>query len=192
MDLSNQKIVSVKYTQYKKDISSMSLEELELEEKEREETRKYLELTLEEEKELDERPISDKYTAFTEDQFIIRKQIASKICTKILEMSKQEKIYMSQKYIDIYKKFPYSNFYTTKDGSAIFRCYDIYLPPDRSNAYGLHIASCAKLFVHLIEYVNVDQLVPVDRWTFEQTERIKNNRNPGIFCDPLGFSIAIT
>lgn len=130
-------------------------------------------------------------TGLTEDQLVLRLQIAQKICRACLTHDET----LTTEFKQIYKQYPMWGFYRTKDGGIPKRVYGVMLVESGDKVdlndpkhWRLHTASSLAMFTNLtVGGTPALDLERVDRWSVEDVERIALTGNPGSFLDPLGF-----
>jgi len=148
-------------------------------------------LTEEEKEELRKNPPSLDFELVSEEQFLLRLSIAKKMCAFFNDTS------VPPEYRAIYEKYPMWAFYESTDSEATLprRVYGAILQTDEdgSKTEAVHAATAHLLWVnYVVGGVPVTKLKRVDRWNENSEMMIKMSGAKGMFCDPLGFIIAVT
>jgi hypothetical protein len=149
-------------------------------------------LSEEEKEELRKNPPALDFQPATEEQFLFRLSIAKKMCAFFNQVDAS----MTAEYRAIYEKYPMWAFYESTDPEATLprRVYGamVRVEDDGSIAEAVHAATAHIAWVnYVLGGVLVTQLKRVDRWSENSTMMINMSGAKGMFCDPLGFIIAV-
>jgi hypothetical protein len=137
-------------------------------------------LTEQELHELKERPLTNEYRDYNEQQLEVRTRIAQKQWKVYLDANTT----MGATIRNIYEVLPLWAFYEAASSLRPTRCY------------GLDCAQTCRILTAInvngqggssIPLANVRR---VDHWTDEQKQRIiRRHERPGVFLDPLGYQL---
>lgn len=135
--------------------------------------------TLEEQAELDARPVSTEYVDFTEAQLVIRVQIAKKIHDHVM----REDADMPSWARECYAECPMWGFYTNADFAT--SCIRVYGAMEDGHAHAeISRFGCTN---NVVGGVLRADLQRVDRWSEAQKQALQLNNVPGWFLDPIAF-----
>lgn len=145
-----------------------------------------VDLTLEEQHELDERPVNpDSACIFTAEQFKMRQQIGEKITKLIYEDAVKS---IDTDLAAMYLKYPPYRFYISKDGGSCRRIYGV--STDSDGKFVAQAVTAMMMFNNdVIGGVPFEEMKMLDNWGAEKESFLRSGlvQGPGIFLDPLGF-----
>lgn len=143
-------------------------------------------LSPEQRKELADRPFGTQFTDFTESQLNMRIEIGKIFWNLMSEMDSS----LTEEMKAIYEKYPLWAFYTDEDEVVIKRSFGVGVYENGHPC--LHTMTCMIMFTNeTVGGTPVENVIRTDRWNADQLDRIKLNNAPGMFCDPLGFLVAL-
>ena len=129
--------------------------------------KKELKLTPEEESELKKFPIP--YSPADEKQFILRQNIAKKLCAYFMEVDNT----LTDKFREIYTKYPMWKFYYDEKSKLCKRSYGVAITMDGKPVH--HTATCLLFYVnYTVGGADADSLIGLEKWTDEQIDQIKS------------------
>jgi hypothetical protein len=144
------------------------------------------ELSLEEHKELDERPIGF-VVKYTPEQFKLRQQIGVKVTQATYE---DAKLYMTEEQATTYLQYPPHLFYLDKESNSCRRIYGIAFQTD-GTCVAHAVTAMIAINNDVVGGVPFDNMEMVTEWPKDKETFLRSGlvSCAGAFLDPLGFML---